>query len=174
MSTLVDHQIEKFNRFHRELIRPFNPSQVNPASYDVRLAKDLLIESPCGKWLKATTPYMMEPGEFLLGVTQEKFRLPSNIEAIFMLKSSRGREGYEHVLSGYIDPGYTGNITLELVNVNRFRKLPLEEGMLIGQIRFMFTDSNSSRPYDKTGHYQNDTTVKPSMVDIFGRSMTSH
>lgn len=174
MSTLVDHQIERFNRFRRELITPFNQSQVNPASYDVRLAKDLLIEAPDGSWRAEKTPYMMEPGEFILGVTQERFKLPSNIEAIFMLKSSRGREGYEHVLSGYIDPGYIGNITLELVNVNRFRKLPLEEGMLIGQIRFMFTDSRSSRPYDRTGHYQNDSTVRPSMVDIFGRPIAAN
>lgn len=167
MSTLVDHQITKRGI---TLIRPFNASQVNPASYDVRLGRNLRIEQPDGKWGYATTPYNLEPGEFILGETQEWFMLPANIEAIFMLKSSRGREGFEHVLSGYIDPGYHGRITLELVNVNRYRKLVLEDGMLIGQVRYMFTDKRCSKPYSQTGHYQGHSQVMPSMVDAFGRS----
>ena len=166
MSTLVDHQI---NNLNTKLVTPFNKLQVNPASYDVRLGKNLRIENPDGSWGYATTPYTFEPGEFLLGETQEMFSLPSDIEAIFMLKSSRGREGFEHVLSGYIDPGYCGRITLELVNVNRYRKLILEEGMLIGQVRYMFTDKRCKRPYSVTGHYQGHNRVMPSMVDAFGR-----
>jgi dCTP deaminase len=166
MSTLVDRQI--INR-NTGLVLPFNRRQVNPASYDVRLGKNLRIENPDGSWGHATTPYTFEPGEFLLGETQETFSLPSNIEAVFMLKSSRGREGFEHVLSGYIDPGYCGRITLELVNVNRYRKLVLEEGMLIGQVRYMFTNRSCEKPYSITGHYQNHSKVMPSIVDSFGR-----
>lgn len=171
MATLVDFEITRFGRGNR-LVIPFNENQVNPASYDVRLGKNLLIEKPDGSWGEACTPYALEPGEFLLGETQETFRLTDNIEGIFMLKSSRGREGFEHVLSGYIDPGYHGRITLELVNVNRYRKLFLEEGMLIGQVRFMFTHRTCCAPYSVTGHYQNHDRVMPSVVDGFGRPLS--
>lgn len=169
MSTLVDHQIIKRGA---NLVRPFNTGQVNPASYDVRLGKNLRIENPNGEWGYASAPYTFEPGEFLLAETQEWLILPDNIEAVFMLKSSRGREGFEHVLSGYIDPGYSGRITLELINVNRYRNLILEEGMLIGQIRFMFTDKKCRNSYLKTGHYQGHSQVMPSLVDGFGRIKT--
>jgi dCTP deaminase len=172
MATLVDYEIMRFG-LGNKLVIPFSENQLNPASYDVRLGKNLLIEKPDGSWAEATTPYQLEPGEFLLGETQEMFYLPNQIEAVFMLKSSRGREGFEHVLSGYIDPGYRGRITLELVNVNRYRKLSLEEGMLIGQIRFMYTHRTCDKPYSITGHYQNHDKVMPSLVDGFGRPTTN-
>lgn len=168
MSTIVDAQIEALALGATQLVRPFHFDQLNPASYDVRLAGEILIESKDGQWVQQTLPYILDPGEFVLGVTREYFNIPSHMEAVFQLKSSRGREGYEHVLSGYIDPGYQGEITLELVNVNRYRALPLVKDMLIGQIRFMKTDEPCRISYATKGHYQGDRGVKPSKVSIFG------
>lgn len=171
MSTIVDSQIQILALSDR-LIEPFNPRQINPASYDVRLGSDLYVEKSEG-WVRQELPYMLRPGEFVLGCTEELISLPNYIEAQFQLKSSRGREGYEHVMSGYIDPGYSGRLTLELVNVNRNRQLPLEHNMLIGQLRFMKTDQPCRHSYAETGHYNNDMTTQPSKVDIFGNPLTS-
>jgi dCTP deaminase len=179
--TLVDRQIAQLAQ--SGLIDPFDQAQVNPASYDVRLGSLLLTEvDPSktypeeafkgdGRWAKHPFPesgYIFEPGEFILGCTEEVFNLPSDIEAVFQLKSSRGREGFEHVLSGYIDPGFAGRLTLELVNVNRYHSLLLKPGMLIGQIRFTRLSVPPERDYSVTGHYQNDMVVQPSKVDPFG------
>jgi dCTP deaminase len=171
MSTIVDCQIEALALSEHPLITPFRYDQVNPASYDVRLDANILVEMPDGTgWFQRKLPYILEPGEFVLGCTQESFCVPNYMEAVFQLKSSRGREGYEHVLSGYIDPGFRGNLTLELVNVNRYKSLPLVKDMLIGQIRFMKTDQPCMISYDSKGHYQGDLTVQPSKTNVFGLS----
>lgn len=170
MSTIVDSQIEILALEKPALIHPFRFDQVNPASYDVRLAGEIFIENKQGEWVKKTLPHILDPGEFVLGATQEYFNIPNYMEAVFQLKSSRGREGYEHVLSGYIDPGYSGEITLELVNVNRYRSLPLVKDMLIGQVRFMKTDQPCRVSYAIKGHYQGDRGVQQSRVNVYGIS----
>ncbi len=184
MSTICDRQIIQYAK--KGLIEPFNEAQVNPASYDVRLNGSLLLEREhdcdypeeaikCeGRWVKHLcndSGYALKPGEFVLGCTEELFNIPPEMEAVFQLKSSRGREGFEHVLSGYIDPGFSGRLTLELVNVNRFHDLLLVPGMLIGQIRFMLLDDRPAKDYSKTGHYQNDSNVQFSKVDVFGNEI---
>lgn len=168
MSTIVDSQIEAMCLLESKLIAPFNFDQLNPASYDVRLSDTIRVEKETGDWVEQSLPYAMAPGEFILGCTQEWINVPSHMEAVFQLKSSRAREGYEHVLAGFIDPGFSGEVTLELVNVNRYRYLPLVKGMLIGQLRFMKTDQPCRVSYATKGHYQNDRGVMPSKVSIFG------
>jgi dCTP deaminase len=167
MSTIVDFQIEAL-ALSGLLVHPFRADQVNPASYDVRLADKILVETPEYGWVERGLPYLLEPGEFVLGSTQEWLNVPEDMEALFQLKSSRGREGYEHLLSGYIDPGFSGRVTLELVNVNRYNELPLFTGMLIGQIRFIKTDAPCRASYELKGHYQGDDTVQPSKVSADG------
>jgi len=175
MSTIVDHQITAMAQSHR-MIEPFNPAQVNPASYDVRVGSHIDVEGmPIGpeeyrqRWHRVSlenSTYYLKPGEFVLAVLQEYIRVPNGMEAQFQLKSSRGREGYEHSLAGYADPGYHGCMTLELRNVNRRHKLPLQIGMLIGQLRFAKLDAMPEQSYSETGHYHGDTTVQPSRVSI--------
>ena len=87
----------------------------------------------------------------------EYVRIPNNIEANFQLKSSRGREGINHSLAGYIDPGFCGQITLELQNVRQRHSVLLRPGMLIGQLRFGKLDDVPLRPYSVTERYMNDT-----------------
>lgn len=177
MSTIVDHQIRSLAR-SSGLIEPFEAEQVNPCSYDVRLGSNILTEGwaigPQEKrerWLPydiSSDTYLMEPGEFVLAATLEYIRVPVDMECVFQLKSSRGREGYNHALAGFIDPGFCGRVTLELHNLNSHHLLPLKAGMLIGQLRFMQLNSKPMRSYAVTGHYQGDTDVMPSKVSITG------
>ncbi len=166
MATIVDHQIREMARMSG-LVEPFNPEQINPASYDVTLGTTILKEGVGSedRWIPVDITggvYVMQPGEFILAATEEMVRIPNNLECVFNLKSSRGREGFEHLMAGYIDPGFHGKITLELCNVNRHHRLALEPGMRIGQLRFSKLDAIPMRSYALTGRYHNDDGVVPS------------
>jgi len=164
MSTIVDHQIYSLCRTEG-LVEPFDPDMVNPASIDVTLGDQLRVEVDNGDFvpfnIKHETFYM-PPGAFVLAHTAEFVRIPNRLECVFQLKSSRGREGYEHALAGYIDPGFHGRVTLELSNLRRFKELPLRAGMRIGQLRFSKVDQLPMRPYSVTGRYNNAETVEES------------
>jgi dCTP deaminase len=162
MSTLVDHQIIAIAT--DGAISPFNKDQVNPASYDVLLDDQILVELEPGPsfrlWetidLKQNS-YTLQPGGFVLACTKETFTVSDSLEAIFCLKSSRGREGFDHSLAAYIDPGFSGQVTLELRNCNRYTPLTLTPGMRIGQIRFATLDGIPKSPYNCTGRYNGQT-----------------
>lgn len=164
MASIVDHQIRQLCR-DMGLVEPFNPELINPASIDVTLGDEILVENDNGDFtpfnIKHETFYM-PPGGFVLASTAEWVRVPNNLESVFQLKSSRGREGYEHALAGYIDPGFHGNVTLELSNNRRFKELPLRAGMKIGQLRFAKLDAIPLRGYALTGRYQGDQGVQQS------------
>ena len=166
MSTLVDHQLRNLCKM-RGLVEPYAPEMINPASIDVTLGPTLLVEGKPGeeRWKEIDIEdglYSLQPGEFVLAHTAEIVRVPNDLECVFNLKSSRGREGYEHLMAAYIDPGFHGRVTLELCNVNRFHRLPLEHGMRIGQLRFAKVDSIPMRSYAVTGRYMNDQGVQGS------------
>lgn len=168
MSTIVDHQIRDLCR-GSGLVEPFDPDLVNPASIDVTLGDTILVEGRiCGpeqertRWITKHldgVPYVLCPGQFILAHTAEIVRVPNWLEATFCLKSSRGREGLNHMLAGYIDPGFNGRVTLELHNVNQRHNIELTPGMRIGQLRFSTLDQTPLRSYAITGRYMNDMTV---------------
>lgn len=166
MSSLVDFQIDNLCR-NMALVEPYDRSLVNPASLDVRLGNIIKREGRiCGpidqrkRWIERYVEdweeFELYPGAFILAHTKEYVRIPDNIEANFQLKSSRGREGINHLLAGYIDPGFHGQITLELQNVNNRHSIKLRPGMLIGQLRFATLNEIPERPYSITGRYMND------------------
>ena len=164
MSTIVDRQIRHLCR-SRGLVEPFDPDMINPASIDVTLGPMIKVENDNGGFTDISIEhetFYMPPGGFVLAATAEYVRIPNRLECIFQLKSSRGREGYEHALAGYIDPGFHGRVTLELSNLRRFKELPLRAGMRIGQLRFAKLDQIPSRPYSLTGRYQGDEGVQES------------
>tara|TARA_A100001515_G_scaffold134604_1_gene124856 strand:- start:476 stop:922 length:447 start_codon:yes stop_codon:yes gene_type:complete len=145
---------------------------INPASIDVRLGKNLMIETPHEADLELIdiseytkeNPYLLHPGEFVLAETVEKFRIPDRISAQFVLKSSRAREGYQHLLAGWIDPGYRGRLTLEIKNIRRYHAIPLYMGMRIGQIVFHHMSQVPVKSYAETGHYLDHDRVMPSVA----------
>jgi dCTP deaminase len=153
------------------MIEPFDLALLNPASIDVRLGPNLLVEVEHTSELQplsiqhstASMPYWLAPGEFVLAETIETFNLPSDIAGQFMLKSSRAREGLEHLMAGYCDPGWHGSkLTLELHNSRRLHSLPIWHGMKIGQLVLHKMDELPLRSYALTGRYNQDSSVQGS------------
>jgi dCTP deaminase len=146
-------------------ITPFDPDLINPASIDLRLGSTLLIESaesptlvpyPLGNH-DAEHPYLLRPGQFVLAATLEQFNIPPDICAQFILKSSRAREGLDHALAGWADPGWHGSaLTVELRNNRQLHSLPLFPGLLIGQMVFHAMTDPPAASYASTGRYNGD------------------
>jgi dCTP deaminase len=168
MTTLCDHQIHAYAA--AGLVSPYLPELVNPASLDVRLGDALLIESAQAAQLvpyplrqhSQAEPYWLRPGQFVLGHTLEVVNVPESMCAQFMLKSSRGREGFQHMLAGYVDPGFRGSLTLELHNSRQLHAIPMWPGMRIGQLVLHPLGSTPLRSYAETGRYHGDLTVQES------------
>lgn len=161
---LSDYDIQSYQRLMEGgLVDPFNTDQLNPASYDLRLHymtrwftdEPLDIMDVGGHTVPhEDESFTLEPGEFILGCTQEEISLPMDLAARVEGKSSLGRLGLMiHVTAGYIDPGFSGQITLEIKNTNKV-PLTLYTGMRIGQIAFERMNSAPIRGYDQTGRYQ--------------------
>ena len=153
------------------LVTPYDPALVNPASLDVRLGCDLLVEVaewptmiPVDiSWHTESEPFYLQPHEFVLACTEETFYLPTNIAGQFALKSSRARSGIEHLMAGYCDPGWSGSkLTLELQNARAMHPVAIWPGMRIGQIVFHRMSQTPAQDYSVTGHYNFDSTVTAS------------
>ena len=96
-------------------------------------------------------PFILHPGEFVLGSTQERVRLPDDMVARLEGKSSLGRLGLLiHSTAGYVDPGWDGYLTLELSNVANL-PITIYPGMKIGQISFFQLSTAAERPYGSSG-----------------------
>lgn len=108
---------------------------VGPASYDVRIAQDLIVRH----------------GEFELASTLERFRMPAGVAATVHDKSTHARKGLA-VQNTFIDPGWEGWLTLELSNHRHDYDIYLVEGEPIAQIVFHFLDEAAAEPYK--GKYQ--------------------
>ena len=152
------------------------PELVNPASLDVRIGPLICVENSAAdrfnshnRWIQfnisdrtVDDPFWIQPGQFVLAQTIEVFHLPSTIAAQFKLKSSRGREGYQHALAGWCDPGWNNStLTMELKNLSQYFPLPLYPGLKIGQMVFNECDRPSAH-YGQTGRYNGDRTVAAS------------
>ena len=131
---LSDKDIKTEIESGRVGIDPYEPAMVQPSSIDVRLDKffrvfenhryphiDPSVEQPdLTREVEANgdEPFVLHPGEFVLGSTYEVVTLPTNIAARLEGKSSLGRLGLlTHSTAGFIDPGFSGHVTLELANV---------------------------------------------------------
>jgi dCTP deaminase len=153
------------------MVSPFDEGLLNPASLDLRLGTHIMVELEHTPALalqdisSATkeNPYHLAPGEFVLAETVELFHMPEDISAIFCLKSTRAREGYEHSNAGFAECDWHGSkLTLELRNNLRFHSLPLYPGLLIGQMLFLLMTGTPTRSYAQLGHYNMQPIVTPS------------
>jgi dCTP deaminase len=168
---LPDHEIERLCK-EQAMVAPYNPALLNPASIDVLLGDHLMVEVEHTPELQrfdissctADDPYWLAPNEFLLAETKEIFNLPDHVSAQFILKSSRAREGIEHLLAGYCDPGWHGSrLTLELHNSRRFHNIALYPSMKIGQMVFHSIAGTPAKTYAVTGRYNNHLSVHDSL-----------
>ena len=110
-------------------------------------------------------PFILHPGEFVLGSTLERVVLPDDLVARLEGKSSLGRLGLLiHSTAGFVDPGFSGNLTLELSNVANL-PIALYPGMKIGQISFFEMTTAAEHPYgssEKGSKYQGQRGPTPS------------
>jgi len=147
----------------RVRLQPYDETMVQPSSIDVRLDKffrlfdnhkyafinpaedqpDLtrMIE------VEGDEPFILHPGEFVLGSSFEVVTLPNDLAARLEGKSSLGRLGLlTHSTAGFVDPGFSGHVTLELSNVATL-PIKLWPGMKVGQLCFFRLSSPAENPY---------------------------
>lgn len=149
---------------------PFDESMIQPASVDVRLDRffrlfdnhkyahiDPSVDQPDLTRLVEVAPdepFVLHPGEFVLGATYERVSLPADVAARLEGKSSLGRLGLlTHSTAGFIDPGFSGHVTLELSNMATLPIL-LWPGSKVGQLCFFRLTSETENPYG-SGAYGN-------------------
>lgn len=149
---LSDRDIRAEIEARRIVIDPYIPEAVQPSSVDLHLDRrfrvfrnsrypyiDVRTDQPELTELveiAGDDPFILHPGEFVLGSTLERVELPNDLVARLEGKSSLGRLGLLiHSTAGYVDPGWEGNLTLELSNVANL-PITLYDGMKIGQISF--------------------------------------
>lgn len=169
---LSDKTIIKMLKEGSLVITPVDKAQIQPASVDVRLGDTFSIveDSPSGmidmdsaikyKTIKTDT-YVLLPGQFVLATTKEYFELPDNLTAFVEGRSSLGRMGLFIQNAGWVDPGFKGEITLELFNANRCA-IELKAGRRVGQLVFAEMDESAMNPYN--GKYQGQRGATGSRV----------
>lgn len=171
MAILPDWRICALCTGPSPMVAPFDEQLINPASLDVRLGDQILLESCEGPALvpyplsdhDEGQPYWLRPGQFILAHTVEVFNLPDHMSAQFVLKSSRAREGLNNLLAGWADPGWHGStLTLELQNVRQLQSVAIWPGMKIGQMVFHTMADAPMRSYREVGRYNGDRSVQGS------------
>ncbi len=165
---LSDRTIREQIAAGRLIVEPFDDALVQPSSIDVRVAGQFRVfrnnRQPFIDVRKPSDdltdlveifgdePFILHPGEFVLGTTLERIGIPNDLVARLEGKSSLGRLGLLiHSTAGYIDPGWDGDITLELSNVARL-PITIYAGMRIGQLSFQTLTTPVDTPYQ--GKYQ--------------------
>ena len=160
---LSDRDIKKSLETGRIGLDPLDVAMVQPASVDVRLDRYFRLFDnhnypfidPAIEQANLTRmvdvapdqPFILHPGEFVLGSTYEKVSLADDVAARLEGKSSLGRLGLlTHSTAGFIDPGFSGHVTLELSNMSTL-PIKLWPGSKIGQMAFFTLTSPSELPY---------------------------
>ncbi len=164
---------------------PYDPDLIQPSSVDVRVDRRFRVfhnarypyidvRQPMDDLTELVTveedePFILHPGEFVLGQTLERVRLPDDIVGRLEGKSSLGRMGLLiHSTAGFVDSGFEGNLTLELSNVANL-PITVYHGMPIGQVSFMRMDAPVERPYgsdETSSKYQGQTEPTPSRFHL--------
>lgn len=165
----------------RIVVDPYDEAMVQPSSIDFRLDRYFRVfenhryphidpavdQSDLTRMVEpeGDEPFILHPGEFVLGSTHEVVTLPDDIAARVEGKSSLGRLGLlTHATAGFVDPGFSGHVTLELANVATL-PIKLYPGMKIGQLCFFRLSSPAQHPYgsEKYGsRYQGQRGPTPS------------
>ena len=177
MAVLSDRDIRAALQAGRVRIDPYDAACLQPSSVDLHLDSDFRVfRNNHYPYIDVREPqpdltelvsvvdeeaFILHPGEFVLGQTLEWVELPDDLVARLEGRSSLGRLGLLiHSTAGYVDPGWKGNLTLELSNVANL-PIALYSGMKIGQISFFKMTSAVERPYGSVelgSKYQGQST----------------
>jgi len=190
MTVLSDRSIHEELARGRIVIEPLAPDALQPASVDLRLDRTFRtfrvthrpyvdVREPTDDLTERVLmgdgePFIVQPGAFVLAATLEWVSLPHDIVARVDGKSSLGRLGLlVHATAGYVDPGFSGKLTLELSNQSQM-PIALYPGMKIAQISFYRLSTPVARPYGSPelgSKYQGQQEPVPSLVHLdFGRA----
>ncbi|MCD6429237.1 dCTP deaminase [bacterium] len=183
---LSDRDIKKYIKEGKIKITP-KPNfeiQLGPASLDFRLGNEFRVFNHTTKpyidpkdaetfhnlteliKIQEDSPFVLQPGQFILGITLEEIELPDDVGARIEGRSSWGRLGIiVHSTAGYIDPGFKGRLTLEISNIGMLPIL-LYPGMRICQIAFETLSSPAEKPYPqkKDAKYFGDKNPQESRI----------
>jgi len=179
---LSDRTIKEELAAGRLVIDPFDGEMLQPSSVDVRVAGafrvfhnsrqpfiDVRLPSEDLTEVVAVDedePFILHPGEFVLGSTLERVAIPDDLVARLEGKSSLGRLGLLiHSTAGYVDPGWDGHITLELSNVARL-PITIYLGMRIGQLSFLRLTTPVDTPYRGKYQGQRGPTASRAFLDF--------
>jgi dCTP deaminase len=193
MSVLSDVSIRELIAGGSVKIEPWDDTMVQPASVDLRLGPSFrvfhnfrvesidLAEPPTNLTehvvIEPDEPFVIHPGEFVLGRTEEYVELPDDIVARIEGKSSLGRLGLiVHATAGFVDPGFKGTLTLEITNLTRV-PIKLWSGKPIAQLSFMRLDRAAERPYghpDLGSHYHGQVEATESRYEGGPAASPSH
>ena len=160
---LSDRSIAEALSSGRLIITPIAESALQPASVDIRLDREFRVfrnhreayidvREPVDSLTELESveddePFVLHPGEFVLGSTLERVTLPDDLVARVEGKSSLGRLGLlVHATAGYVDPGWDGHLTMELSNVSNL-PIRLYYAMKIGQLSFLELTTPAEYPY---------------------------
>ena len=161
---LSDRTIKEELAKGRIVIDPLGEGCIQPASVDLRLDRELRELLPPEDYsfidvqddlsdltkleeIPDPSPYILQPGQFILASTLERVEIPDDVVARLEGKSSLGRLGLLiHATAGYVDPGFQGQLTLEISNVAQ-AKIALYYGMKISQLSFLRLSTSAERPY---------------------------
>lgn len=169
---LSDKTLIKMLEGKELIIEPIEKEQIQPASIDIRLGNTFSIveDTSTGiinleneiKYKTITSDtYILLPNQFVLATTMEYFDLPDDLTAFVEGRSSLGRMGLFIQNAGWVDPGFKGEITLELYNANRCA-IELKAGRRVGQLVFAKMDDKALNPYN--GKYQGQRGATGSRV----------
>ena len=183
-SVLSDGTIRRLVDEGRLRIEPWDPRMVQPASIDLKLGPSFRVfHNHRIKTIDLADPprdltehvqldngdtFVIHPGEFVLGQTQESVELPEDIVARIEGKSSLGRLGLiVHATAGFVDPSFRGTLTLEVTNFNSV-PIVLRPGLPIAQLSLMALDAPAERPYghpELGSHYQDQLEATESRYE---------
>ena len=169
---LSDKTIIKMLKDKTLFIEPLEEGQIQPASVDIRLGNTFSVVEDTSNGLITmqneikyktivTDKYLLLPGQFVLATTLEYFAMPDDLTAFVEGRSSLGRLGLFIQNAGWVDPGFEGEITLELFNANRCA-IELQSGRRVGQLVFAKMDEHALNPY--RGKYQGQKGATGSKV----------
>lgn len=171
---LSDGEIKKLIETGELCISPMEESQIEPASVDVRIGNTFCMLShsfePVIRFSEGAKytdivadKFTIAPGDFVLATTMEYIKLPSNLTAFVEGRSSIGRLGLFVQNAGWVDPGFEGQITLELYNAGRYA-IELTAGTRVAQLVFAKTGERVENPY--SGKYQKQIGATGSLINL--------
>ena len=188
MAILSDKTIKEYMDGGKLVIDPIlDEKQIQPSSIDMRLGKEFKVfkvirkayidpkdEEDLSLYMESTTvkdgeAFIIHPNEFALATTLEYVKVPDDLVARVEGRSSMGRLGVTmHVTAGFIDPGFEGNITLEISNIGAM-PVALYPGQRVCQIVFETMTTPSELPYghpDRNSKYMGQTSPESSRIKL--------